>query len=345
MIPKLITYYWRIFQTTGSIFVGRIINGEGFDSKVADFRTGKVRRASSMNEQVPFTPPTDSLGKLITDAAEVLSDSGVPEARREAGSLLAYVLAKDRTYLISHADEIIDYKQVNAFKGLVLRRAAGEPLQYITGVQDFFGLQFKVTSDVLIPRPETELLVEVALGLLKQTPIAMPRICDVGTGSGCIAISLLHCLPAASAVALDISPAALEIATTNSLQHRVLDRISLVVSDCFNGLNDDVSEFDLIVSNPPYVSANALAGLQREVRDHEPRIALSPGGDGLMVIKRLLAESPYHLKPLGHLVIEIGFDQGEAVRKLINPNIWQLLDIHPDLQRIPRIVALQRKGT
>jgi release factor glutamine methyltransferase len=165
--------------------------------------------------------------------------------------------------------------------------------------------------------------------------------CDVGTGSGCIAITLLCERPEARAVAVDVSEAALEVARENAGRHSVGERIVLKVSDCFSALNEKTN-FDLIVSNPPYVSANMLSSLQREVRDHEPRVALSPGPDGLSIIRRLLNEAPQFLRPNGHLIMEIGFDQGEAVQQLVDPQVWVLKDILPDLQCIPRIVCLQK---
>src|SRR5437773_5839069 len=161
-----------------------------------------------MDEQIRFREESASIRQLIFQATDILAQSGVPEARREAGSLLAHVLNRARTHLISHSDESIDDEKVNTFRDDVERRAAGEPLQYITGVQDFFGLEFKVTPDVLIPRPETELLVEVALALLRGAPQKTPLICDIGTGSGCIAISLLHTAANARALGIDISAAA-----------------------------------------------------------------------------------------------------------------------------------------
>lgn len=269
----------------------------------------------------------------------MLESGGVPEARREAGSLLSFVLGKDRTFLISHAEETVATDSIDRFRGFVERRAAGEPLQYITGVQDFYGRVFRVTPDVLIPRPETELLVEAAL---EVTTSKDAFFCDVGTGSGCIAVTLLCELPGARAVAVDKSAAALEIAKFNAAKHSIADRAEFVVSDCFNALNP--TQFDLIVSNPPYVSASALAGLQREVRDHEPLVALSPGPDGLTVIRRLLVDAPAFLKPNGHMLMEIGFDQGEAVQSLIDKSAWSLLDIRQDLQGIPRIVVLRKSG-
>ena len=248
------------------------------------------------------------------------------------------MIGKDRTFLISHAEDLIDATEWDRFHEAVARRAEGEPLQYITGVQDFYGREFRVTPDVLIPRPETELLVEAALEMIAG--VSGPSICDVGTGSGCIAITLLCERTDARAVAVDVSDAALAIAADNARRQGVEERIELKVSDCFRGLTPIT--FDLVVSNPPYVSAAALAGLQREVRDHEPLVALSPGADGLSVIRRLLQDGPGFLKPHGHLIMEIGFDQGEKVQQLIDPNLWRLVEIRPDLQSIPRIVVVQK---
>jgi release factor glutamine methyltransferase len=279
----------------------------------------------------------NSIAEVLREASQMLEHVGVPEARREAGSLLSFVIGKDRTFLISHAEDVLNDDLVDQYRGVVERRAAGEPLQYITGVQDFFGREFRVTPDVLIPRPETELLVEAVLELDRAASL----ICDVGTGSGCIAITLLCELNNARAIGLDKSPAALEVAKFNAEKLSVADRAEFVVSDCFDSL--EPREFDLIVSNPPYVSAGVLAGLQREVRDHEPLVALSPGPDGLSIIRRLIQEAPAFLKQHGHLIMEIGFDQGEAVQQLIDANVWELLEVRPDLQCIPRIVVLRKR--
>lgn len=274
-----------------------------------------------------------TIADILREATSLLREAGVPEARREASSLLSYVIGRDRTFLISHAGDPVDEQHQVRFREAVVRRAGGEPLQYITGVQDFFGRVFRVTTDTLIPRPETELLVEAALEVIAEGS----SICDVGTGSGCIAVTLLCERTDARAVAVDISEAALAVAAENAQRLGVADRIVFEVSDCFENVN---STFDLIVSNPPYVSANALPGLQREVRDHEPLVALSPGGDGLSVIRRLLTDAPRFLKKSGYLIMEIGFDQGERVQGLVDSNVWQLREIRPDLQGIPRIVVL-----
>jgi release factor glutamine methyltransferase len=288
-----------------------------------------------------------TIAEAILQGAHQLRQAGVPEARREAGSLVASVLDRDRSFILSHAEDAIDEEQSARLRVYLQRRAQGEPLQYITGHQEFFGLDFEVTSDVLIPRPETELLVETALKLVAGAEGA-PFICDVGTGSGCIAVTLLQELretPEARAVAIDISPGALAVAKRNAARHSVAERIEFVVSDCFASLNNQnpaQSSFDLIVSNPPYVEERALAGLQREVRDFEPRTALAAGADGLAVIRRLLLEAGSFLKTGGNLLFEIGFTQSEAVEKLIDRNTWKLLGVYNDLQGIPRTVALEK---
>ena len=280
-----------------------------------------------------------SIAEALRQASGALDQGGVADARREAGSLLSHVTGKDRTFLISHAEDLLSDDELERFRDVVARRAAGEPAQYITGVQDFFGRTFRVTPEVLIPRPETELLVEAALEVMGANAI----VCDVGTGSGCIAVTLLCERSDARAVALDVSEAALEVARQNARELSVEPRIELRVSDCFSALDQSTDLFDLIVSNPPYVSENMLPGLQREVRDHEPKIALSPGADGLSVIRRLLNDAPAFIRGNGYLIMEIGFDQGERVQALIDKNVWTLLRIVPDLQGIPRIVVLQKR--
>ena len=282
---------------------------------------------------------TVSIAEALKLGAQSLVQASVADARREASSLLSHITGRDRTFLISHSKDGIDDRELRDFEAAIKRRAAGEPAQYITGVQDFYGRSFRVTPDVLIPRPETELLVEAALQVMHGNA----RVCDVGTGSGCIAVTLLCERPDARAVAIDISEAALEVARQNASNQSVQDRLELVASDCFNALDPATQQFDLIVSNPPYVSENALPGLQREVRDYEPLVALSPGGDGLSVIRRLISDSPDFLQRDGHLIMEIGFDQGEAVQQLVDERVWTLREILPDLQGIPRIVVLQKR--
>ena len=286
---------------------------------------------------------SSSIAETILQGAHRLRKAGVPEARREAGSLLGYVVGRDRSFILTHAEDAIGEEQAERFRECLERRAQGEPLQYITGNQEFFDLDFEVTRDVLIPRPETELLIETALKLFAG-PAGSPFICDVGTGSGCIVITLMQQLKEARAVAVDISPGALAVARRNAERHSVAERIDFILSDCFAALTlrESRASFDLIVSNPPYVEEGAMADLQREVRDFEPRNALAAGADGLDVIRRLLVEGPSFLKPGGYFLFEIGFNQAVAVEQLLDPKIWRLLDIHKDLQGLPRTVALQR---
>ena len=281
-----------------------------------------------------------SIAETILDGAHQLRLAGVTEARREVGSILGHVLGRDRSFILTHADELLEPEQSETFQKLLNRRANGEPLQYLTGHQEFFGLDFEVSPDVLIPRPETELLVETALNLV-NTKDAL--FCDVGTGSGCITISLLNRWPAWRALALDISAGALTVAQRNASYHGVADRVEFLVSDCFEAINDTHrSTFDLIVSNPPYVETSNRDSLQREVRDFEPHSALFAGADGLAVIRRLLIEAGSFLKTDGFFLFEIGFNQAVAVESLIDRDRWRLLGIYDDLQGIPRTIALQK---
>jgi release factor glutamine methyltransferase len=276
----------------------------------------------------------------LTEGAASLKTAGIDDPRNQANLLLMHILDRGRTFLLAHSEEDLSAKQVEQYWALVTRRAAGYPLQYLTGRQEFFQLDFEVTPDVLIPRPETELIVEVGIEILRGK--AGPSFADLGTGSGAIAISLLQELPRARAIAVDVSAGALEVAKRNAERHRVSDRLQLVESDLFSTM-DPRAAFDLIVSNPPYVPADDLSGLQREVR-HEPPGALDGGPDGLSVIRRLLKDAPDFLPAKGYLVFEIGFDQHEAVKTLINPGVWELIELRKDLQGIPRTVVLQKRG-
>jgi release factor glutamine methyltransferase len=271
------------------------------------------------------------------EGSQRLSAGAVAEPRREASSILAHVVGRDRSFLIAHAEDALNDDQCESFRSLIERRAGGQPLQYLTGHQEFFKLDFEVTPSVLIPRPESELIVEAALELLRDEP--EPRVMDIGTGSGCLAISLLHEVPAAVAVATDVSPAALRIAQRNAQRHGVADRLALLGSDCFSALAAQGS-FSLIASNPPYIADADLQNLQREV-NYEPRAALAGGPDGLSVIRRLLLEARPFLRSGGYFVFEIGFRQSEDVERLIDRRFWKLIEIRTDLQRIPRTFVLQ----
>jgi release factor glutamine methyltransferase len=282
------------------------------------------------------------IAEALTKAAADLRAAGIPDARADARALLSDTLGRDHAFLIAHSADELEPGALALFRERIARRATGEPVQYITGRQEFYGLDFEVSPAVLIPRPETELLVETALALLRDGD-APPLVCDVGTGSGCIPVALLHERRDALACGLDISPGALAVAARNAARHGVATRLTLLASDCFDALDAaHAASFNLITSNPPYIAESDIQRLQREVREHEPRLALTPGGDGLCVIRRLIAEAPRFLDAGGHLLIEIGYNQHEAVARLVDENVWTLLDIRRDLQGIPRVVVLRR---
>jgi release factor glutamine methyltransferase len=295
---------------------------------------------TGLNFRAMLVSMAQSIAQALLDGADSLRTAGVDAPRREAGFLLASVLVCDSAFLITHGEDHLSDENVVRFNDFLRRRAGGEPLQYITGKQAFYELEFEVNKDVLIPRPETELLVETALGLLSGME-GSPFVCDVGTGSGCIAISVLHEIRGARALGIDISPAALRVASRNAARHGIGDRIHFVTADAFEALRPTTS-FSMIVSNPPYIVEADLHHLQREVRDHEPQRALDGGSDGLQIIRRLLEQAQYFLVAGGYLLIEIGYDQSETVKQLIDNRVWQVLDIHKDLQGIPRTVALRK---
>jgi release factor glutamine methyltransferase len=276
----------------------------------------------------------EDIATMIDAGAELLSNAGIPEPRREASSLLQHAIGRDRAFLLAHPEHTPDGEHTSRYRGLLARRAQREPFHYITGIKEFFGLEFAVSPAVLIPRPETERLVERGIEILSG--VDKPRFCEVGVGSGCISIALLVSLPGASAVGLEISGDALAAASANGRRHRVGDRLELRPSDIFAAVGPG-EKFDLIVSNPPYVPAAAIEGLQPEVRDHEPRSALTDGADGLSIIRKIVAESPDFLEPGASLLFEFGFDQARQVRALFSPDLWASVRFEDDLQGIPRI--------
>lgn len=272
--------------------------------------------------------------ELLNEAAAVLEKAGVLEPQLEARSLLGFAIGADRTFLLTNPHSQVSSEKENHFRELLARRAAREPFQHITGVQEFYRLDFRVTRDVLIPRPETEILVEAAIGYLKE--IEDPMFAEVGVGSGCISVAVLHDVQSAHAIGLEISEDAIEIASENAMRHGVLSRLELRQSDVFSALSSE--RFDLIVSNPPYVPLDDFIGLQPEVRDFDPRRALTDEGDGLSIIRRIVDESPRFLKAKGALLMEIGFGQSEAVRSMFDRDTWSSVTFLKDLQGIDRTV-------
>lgn len=281
-----------------------------------------------------------NVGEQLKTATVFLQKSGIAEPRREANSLLAFALGKDLSFLIAHPEYELSSDEEKRFRALIERRGAREPFQQIVGRQEFYGLDFVVTKDVLIPRPETELIVENAIAIMREKE--SPTFCEIGVGSGCISVSILHAVKTARGVAADVSEKALEIARLNAENNGVSARLDLKSSDVFAALKSE--KFDLVVSNPPYIPLEDIETLQAEVKDFEPLIALTDGRDGLSIIKKIIAESPDFLKSGGHLLLEIGFDQAAQVREMFDLESWQSIEILPDLQGIPRMVKAQAKS-
>ena len=256
---------------------------------------------------------------------------GVPEITAKV--LLSDALGRSQAWLVAHSEDRIDPDRSRKFREMVRSRCSGVPTQYIRGIQEFYELELRVTPDVLIPRPETEHLVEAVIERARPGC----RIVDIGTGSGAIALAVAKHVPAASVVASDISIRAIEVAAGNARRHGV--NVGFAVGDLGSGLRSDA--FDIVVSNPPYVPLKDAGGLQRELR-HEPSIALFGGEDGLWVTKRLADEMPRILKSGGWFLAEIGFGTRPELERALDRREWNEPQFRPDLAGIDRVVVVQR---
>ncbi len=285
--------------------------------------------------------PTD-INALIADARRRVRAAGIErdEAALDARLLAQRVLGWDAARLMTHGDEAAPAGFASAFEELIARRAFREPLAYITGSREFWNLDIEVTPAVMIPRPETELLIEIAL---EQFDHPQPmRILDVCTGSGCVAVGLGREFPKASIVASDISPDALDVARRNLARYGVSARTQCIRTDLLDGI---AGPFDLIVSNPPYVPTVDAPGLQPEVREYEPPAALFAGEDGLQIIRRLVVQTAPALAHDGLFVFEFGAGQDEAVRSIVKAvPALTLLELKHDLQDIPRAAVARKTG-
>ncbi|MEO5936716.1 MAG: peptide chain release factor N(5)-glutamine methyltransferase [Terriglobales bacterium] len=274
-----------------------------------------------------------TIREAMADAVERLGAEPIGPPRMAAETLMMHVLGRDRAFVIAHPEFLLSDAQIAAFQEAVASRASGVPLQYITGHQEFWGLDFLVSPAVLIPRPETEHLVEAAITKVRELKVAKPRIVDVGTGSGCIALALASELPEAEIHAVDISSEALLLAQINA------ERLGLAVefgqSDLLSSFRD--TKFDLIVSNPPYVGRQEWEKVQREVREHEPEVAVFAGEHGIEIYRRLIPEARSALKSGGWLMMEIGYSMEAAVLELMT-GCDEVRSI-PDLQGIPRVIV------
>ncbi len=275
----------------------------------------------------------------VVAARRRLREAGIPpdEADLDARLLAEHVLGwtTERYFADANVPEPPPFER--RYDALVARRAAREPFAYIVGRQEFWGLPFAVTSAVLIPRPETEVVVQIALELFPGDDAL--SVCDVGTGSGCIAVAIAHERPRARIIAVDASAAALAVARRNAECHGVADRVEFRHAD----LLDEVGSFDLIVSNPPYVAERDRPAIQAEVGRYEPQRALFAGEDGLDVIRRLIADAPDHLSLGAFVAFEFGFGQADEVANLISrATRLRMVDLRRDLQDIPRVAVAQR---
>jgi release factor glutamine methyltransferase len=311
-------------------------------------------------ESVSAFPSAPNMREHLIDIRRALKDgmaklrvARVPSHTLTAELLLMHALGRDRAWLYTHPEALLETGDADKYFALIARRAAGEPTQYITGRQEFWGLEFEVTPAVLIPRPETEHVIEVALarlgprGLKIHMGTGLPReklrVADVGTGSGCLAVSLAHELPHADVFATDISASALEVARRNAARHVVADRIRFLQMDLLESLDQQSRSFDLIVSNPPYVARNEADQLQREVREHEPREALFGGPTGVEIYARLIEQAATLLRSRGILVLELGYNSAAHVRTILTEEKgWTNVSFTNDLAGIPRVATADR---
>lgn len=309
----------------------------------------------------------------IENSVRFLEGKGVESPRLNAEWLLAHVLNLPRLELFLNAKRTLSPAELEAFQKLVERRGRREPLQHILGTSNFCGLELWVTPDVLVPRPETELLAEKAVAFLhecvggdsRKTPVAADvsrlqsksesveevslltsaasnkLVLDIGTGSGCLPIFIAHEVPEARVTSVDISPGALTVARENARRVGVADRIDFLEGNAFEALSPD-KRFDLIVSNPPYIPSGEIGQLEPEVRDFDPRLALDGGSDGLEFYRRIAIQAADRLKSGGRLMLELGHDQAAAVTEILERQMWIVEAVVPDYSRVPRILIARR---
>jgi len=273
--------------------------------------------------------------KCINDIlrrGESLLEEITQDYRIDAKLLLEYVLQKDSLYIFMNKEEILDEAVIHQYELLLARRHSGEPLQYIIGHQSFMGLDFKVAPGVLIPRSDTENLVLKVIEKIKESNYK--EVLDIGTGSGAIHISLCHYLENVTCTTVDISDAAISIAKENAVNLGVRDRVKYVKSDIFENIN---TRFDVIVSNPPYIPTKVIDDLQEEL-SHEPKIALDGGEDGYDFYRRIINESPEYFNDTGILAFEVGHDQSQMIKSLLESSGFIDVEIHCDLSGIERVV-------
>lgn len=291
------------------------------------------------------------LREALRAGITTLDEHQIPSASLAAELLLMHVLGSDRGYLHSYPELDLPAETVERYFRLIAERATGKPTQYITGHQEFWTLDFEVSPAVLIPRPETELLVETVLELVKKSGGGRTdrraagreavRIVDVGTGSGCIALALASELPGAAIFATDISRPALEVARLNARRLGLADRVRFAAMDLVSAFGAGERGFDFVVSNPPYVGCNETSSVQREVREFEPRIAWGGDNRGDEIYRRLFPQGLAHLRAGGYVLVEVGYNQADTVAGLLGEG-WMSPEVRPDLAGIPRVVFARK---
>lgn len=279
-----------------------------------------------------------TIQKLLNWITEYFTSKGIDSPRLSAELLLAYVLVMKRIDLYTNFDKSVSKENLDHLHDLVKRAACNEPISYLTGKTQFYSFELNVTPDCMIPRPETELLVERAIEFL-QARIGPQLVCDLCTGCGCIAIAIAKNLPGSSIIATDISNTALAVAAKNVERYRLNNRIKLLCGDLFHPFSD-TNKFDLIVCNPPYVSTTEFEKLDKNVKDYEPKIALLAGIDGLDIYRRIAKDVDAFLKPDAALILEVGYNQGQAVSQLLEQaSCFAEINIKKDSSANDRVVT------
>jgi release factor glutamine methyltransferase len=279
-------------------------------------------------------PEVWTILRVLDWTRQWFEQKGIASSRADAEVILAHALGLQRVMLYARHDQPLKKEELDQIRALVARRGKGEPVAYLVGEREFWSLPFKVTPAVLIPRPDTEVLVEVALD--RARAIGAKRIVDVGTGSGCIAIAIAAELPSAELIAIDTSEDAIALAKENAARHGLAERVRLEKSDLLSMV---VGPIDLVAANLPYIPESELEGLMREVRDHEPRSALVPGRDGLSLIRRLIGEAKEKLRPGGAIVLEGGHDQLGSIAALLEESGYEAISVRRDYAGHERVAS------
>ena len=284
-----------------------------------------------------------TIGSILQWTTRFFTEKGIESPRIDAEVLLGHVLKKERIYLYVHFEEPLQLEELAAYREAIKQRVSRVPVAYIIGTREFMGLPFKVTEDTLVPRPDTEILVQAAIDRLKavERPV---RFADIGTGTGAICLSVLKYVPEATADTVDISEAARKVAEENAASLELTERITFYTGDLLHPLAGNIGSYDAILSNPPYIPDADIETLAPEVRCKEPRTALAGGPDGLAFYRRLIADSPTLLKEDGFLAVEVGIHQEKAVAKMAEENgAFARTEIIKDYGGIERVVVAWKK--